>query len=298
MKLALVVLNYNSAEDTLFCVKQLCSLRHSTSKYGDYHIIIVDNASTDNSYQEILDTFGGRSDISIIKSERNLGYSAGNNIGMKYAIEKYNVDVIGILNPDVIIPKFDVLESMCNALDNNPKIAIVGACTINSENEYNPNFSGWDIPSKKNLILNHFLINNRYKSIKTRPLIKPYLMQVECVAGCFFLANAKIMQELDFLDENVFLYNEENILGIKCKQKGYMEAIVLDQFYIHNHKKEKKSTVTFKKKINATTNQYKSRKYLCKKYYSKALLPMLGIVEVLNKIYLALAYIKCKITNN
>lgn len=117
------------------------------------------------------------------------------------------------------------------------------------------------------------------------------LARVECVAGCFFLAKVSCLDAVGFLDENVFLYNEENILGIRCRQNGFMEVLATDLFYRHNHAKIRRD-LSFREKIRATHFSYQSRKYLCKTYYRSKGLLMIWLVERLNKIWLAFAYIK------
>lgn len=285
-KIGLVILNYNSADDTIDCVKRLISFGKT------YRIIVVDNCSTDDSASKIADELSHLDRVDIIYSDCNRGYSAGNNLGIKYAISKYGVDVIGILNPDVIISKSTVIDNICKVLMSNENYAVAGGVTLNAEREYNINFGCWNIPTSKELVCNHSLLKKRSVKNRSLKMVEDNIALTECVAGCFFLAKAAVMEKIGLLDENVFLYNEENILGIKCKRAGYKEIVVLDQFYIHNHKYRKKEKIPFRKKITITKNSYMSRKYLCRTYYSKKLLPLLWFVEMLNRFYLMLCYIK------
>ncbi len=290
--LALIILNYNSADDTIICVRKLIEFDEP------YHIIIVDNQSTDNSLMKITAAVGPYKNIDIIQSKNNGGYSAGNNYGIRFAKEKYNVRYVAILNPDVLIPDINVFTRLLDVLERNERVAVIGASVINAENEYNPNLSCWNIPSPKDLVLDHFLLNRRKFKSRNFKLIEKAVAQVECVAGCFFIARLEALENVGLLDENVFLYNEENILGIKLKKAGYIEAVALDVFYIHNHKYKRRTVdVSFRKKIQTTSNGYHSRKYLCSKYYSKRYLPFLWCVEQLNKCYLIVAYFKNKVAN-
>lgn len=290
--LALIILNYNSTEDTILCVNQLLSFK------SDFHIIIVDNLSPDGSYSKLRTVLEGLPFVDLIQAPSNGGYSSGNNLGIRYAASHYSIKVIGILNPDVYIPSLDILKNMKSALMSNDKYAIIGGSALNGNGDYNPNSSAWSIPSSTDLIRNHFILNQRHTKVQTLKMIGNGLAQAECVVGCFFLARLSVIQELGFLDENVFLYNEENILGIKCKRKGYMELVALDQFYIHNHKEHSVQKLSLKKLISASKIGYQSRQYLCKTYYSPRLLPLLWMVEMGNRMYLFLSYIKNRIKPN
>lgn len=288
-ELSIIILNYNCYSDVIICIDTIINSGLCMN------IIVVDNNSSDNSYDILREYYKGHSNISFILNQCNGGYSYGNNVGIKYAINNFHAQYIGVLNPDIIITDPDIFIEMCSALNRNEKLAIVGGSALNANKEFNPNNSGWNIPTTAELLRYHFLINDRKKKKVEWKIIDKNLAKVECVAGCFFVAKADILTELGFLDENVFLYNEENILGIKCKNQGYLEGILLDRFYIHNHKHNKNKEETLRKKITATKNVYESTKYLCRMYYSKWLIPILSIIEAFNRCYLFLAYIKNRI---
>lgn len=286
--LALIILNYKSVDDTFTCVEQLLSFQEK------FHIIVVDNHSPDDSFARISEKYKDIDQVDVVDTGENRGYSAGNNFGIHYAMDRYHVDTIAILNPDVWIPNVNVLRVMLEKLYWDDSFAVIGASVINKDETYNPAYSSWDIPSNRQVISGQFLKSNRYKKARTVPIIAPNLAQVECVAGCFFMAKVSHLEQIGYLDENVFLYNEENILGIRCKRQGYKEVLAVDQFYYHNHKKSK-APLPFRKKVTINKNAYISRKYLCKTYYSKALLPWIWCAEMINRIYLTGCYFYDKI---
>ena len=259
--LSLVVLNYNSAHDTLYCVEKLLSFG------SDFHIIVVDNMSPDGSFDEIKEKLGGSEQVDVIQSDRNGGYSYGNNFGMRYAIEHYGSTVLGILNPDVIIPRLEVISVMKEQLESDPTFAVIGGASIPVNGIYNPNYFGWKIPTALQLLNFHSVIkgvSGRYRTAVNYQMIGERLAQIDCIQGCYYLVKTHVMQEIGFLDENVFMYHEENILGIKLKRKGYKEVLALDQFYIHNHRKFKHQRKPFLEKVRTSKSFYKSAKYLMK----------------------------------
>ena len=86
---------------------------------------------------------------------------------------------------------------------------------------------------------------------------------VEAVHGSFFIFKKTILENDLLFDNNVFLYYEENILGIKLKNKKLLAAINLDDIYYHNHKYKEE---TLKKIINTSKNRRNSQQYFMKHY--------------------------------
>ena len=94
MKTAIIILNYNDLETT----KNMLNL------IKDYKIldliVIVDNKSLDNSYQELKKFENSK--IKVLETDKNLGYAYGNNYGLNY-LENKNIDNVIISNPDVLV---------------------------------------------------------------------------------------------------------------------------------------------------------------------------------------------------
>lgn len=98
-KIIFVILHYLTYEDTIECVESITN----NINYKNYEIIIVDNASKNGSYEAIEDKFRYSEKIYIIKSNKNLGFAKGNNIGYKFAKNNLNADFIITINNDTII---------------------------------------------------------------------------------------------------------------------------------------------------------------------------------------------------
>lgn len=287
LDLTMIVLNYNSEKDTVNCVESLIKLENS------FNIVIVDNCSSDDSFFRLNKRYEKFSNVNVIKSECNGGYSAGNNYGMKYAIEKYCAKYLGIINPDVIINDKELIPKLIHYMEIYSDCVVIGGATQDPNGRFDINKAAWNVPTVFELIIDHLLFIKRKKSLNSS-YISEHLMKVDCVAGCFFLTKTDFMTNIKFLDESVFLYNEENILGIKCKLYGKYEAIYTKGFYIHNHM-QKHIEMPLKRKVLATKNAYESSKTLIKKYYSIIFVPFLTFAEILNRGYLLLAFFYGKI---
>lgn len=95
-EIGIVILNYKNYHETIACVKSLL-----LQKGILMHIVIVDNGSDNDSYEELLDIFKCYDNIQILKSDKNLGYAKGNNIGIKYLLIQ-NIKNIFVANSDLL----------------------------------------------------------------------------------------------------------------------------------------------------------------------------------------------------
>lgn len=225
---ACIILNYNDWELT----KQLAN---NISNYESINeVIVVDNCSSDNSYNELCKIKSDK--IIVIKSESNLGYGFGNNIGADFAIENYNSDYLLISNPDVIFTD-DFVRKLLLVYEQDPNCAVVSGVQLDANGEYR--WSAWPISSKKEWLLRlipyieHNYVQSVHEAYHQKKNSGDLLWKVDCVSGALFMIDAKKFMKVGGYDPNIFLYLEENILGLKLKQAGYNSYIVLNCEYNH-----------------------------------------------------------------
>ena len=176
--LAMIVLNYNSGQDATICVKKLLKA------YESLRIVIVDNCSTDGSYEVLREHFRDAGTVDVIQTPGNAGYSAGNNYGMKYAIGKYGVRYLGIANPDVIIDNPDLLPRMLRFLESHPDCGVIGGATQDPDGVFDIRKAAWNIPTPFRLVTDHLLFVRR-KQLPVSTPIEDRFVRVDCIAGCF-----------------------------------------------------------------------------------------------------------------
>lgn len=231
-ELAFVVLNYNSSDITVKCVDNLLSFSM------DFHIVIVDNSSPDNSFLKLKDYYSGMC-VDVIKSNSNNGYSAGNNIGIRFAEENYGVKYIAIVNPDVIIPEKCIVEELLATLTENDRCAVVGAMPVENL-EATLSHAAWPIPTESEFIKSKSIF---YRKKIADIRITKNVMRVDCVAGCFFIITMEALRNIGYLDEDIFMYDEEILLGYNLKKEGFYELLRTDLRYYHNHIRGKSPTL-------------------------------------------------------
>lgn len=260
--ISLVVLNYNDAMETINFVNSI-----KENKYLD-NIIIVDNASLDNSIEKIRNSFIKSSKIHILESKKNGGYASGNNIGLKYAIKKLNSDYIIISNPDVRISNEKTIKEMKLVFEKMNKIGVVAPKMNTSKNNNEEDIAAWKLPSLMDDIILSLgvlrkLIGNPVTYKKSYLSSKKHL-EVEVLPGSFFMVSKKSITEVDLLDEATFLYGEERILGYKMKKLGYREILITDNEYLHFHGQTISKNI--KNELNKLKLLNKSRYYYQKRY--------------------------------
>ena len=134
MKIAYVILHYNSFDVTCNCIESILKIKNSGSQ-----IVVIDNFSNNNSGEELIKKYAKCDDIKIIINKENIGFARGNNIGYSYAKNEAKADSIVILNNDVIITQknFENKIEEITKIDNN--IAIIAPKIINNkERNQNP----------------------------------------------------------------------------------------------------------------------------------------------------------------
>ncbi|MBR1376600.1 MAG: glycosyltransferase family 2 protein [Bacilli bacterium] len=270
----LLIVNYNDYDSTSKLIDNV----------KDYKILdlvlVVDNKSTDGSYKR-LKAFENKK-IKVIETESNKGYGYAINYGAKYVIDNYKDSNLIVSNADIIIKDETDLKLLISDLD---KYDVV-APTINTNGDIS---RGWMLPSPMldiglNLVYFHKLLEKKYMYYKDTHY-KGDITRVDVVSGCFFLIKTSTLESIDYFDENIFLYYEENILSSKLNKKN----IVIDNRVeiIHNHSVTIDKNI---KKINKYKELKKSQRYF-EKYYNNANIFELILLFLTNKISLIIYYI-------
>lgn len=109
MRVSYVILHYLAIDDTIECVDSILDNVLPYTEH-DINIVAVDNGSPDDSYATLKARYGSRDDIYILRSEENLGFARGNNIGFQYAKHQLHSDFIVLMNNDTVITQHDFTE--------------------------------------------------------------------------------------------------------------------------------------------------------------------------------------------
>lgn len=253
---ALIVLNYNDYETTEKYIK-------TVREYDVLDkIVVVDNCSTDNSFEKLLQFASSK--IDVIKTDSNKGYASGNNYGFYHIVKNYKMDYVIISNPDVEFAA-EIVDVMINQMKQSSNIGMI-SCKMNCTSGINTPIA-WKIPRYwdcvlENLIILKKIIGNRLEYKESH--FNNQLCVVDVIPGSFFMMPVDVFKEVEGFDESTFLYYEENMLAYKLLERGYKEYIIGDKEYIHRH------SISINKNINSVKRRlqiaYESRCIYCKKY--------------------------------
>lgn len=246
---AIILVNYNGYEDTIRCLESFREV-----SYKNYCIYIVDNGSSNNSYSVLKEYCGCNEDIKtkIIKSTENLGFSGGNNIGIKEALSG-GADYILLLNNDTVVtPNF--LDVLVSNADENTIVA--------------PRMMYW---KQKNIVWYgggrlsrtlgrawHDNINKEFdRDIDTRH------KEVTFISGCCMLIHRAILNKIGLLEEKYFLYYEDTEYCWRALNNGIRLYYVGDSVIFHNV-----SSSTGHNSYLMNYYKIRNRMYLIKEYVS------------------------------
>ena len=207
---SIIVLNYNGRQDTMACLR---SLEHLT--YSRASTIMVDNASSDGTAEAVRLAYPN---VTVIETGTNLGFTGGNNIAIKYALE-HGADYVLLLNNDTIVAP-DFLNVMVEVMEQDPTIGVTGPMIYYHNNPETIWTAGGNIDWKHgttNMIgLNEMDVSQFGLSPTT----------VDFVSGCALLARRNVWEKIGMLDDKFFMYYEETEWCVRATRAGFKIALV------------------------------------------------------------------------
>ena len=254
---SIIILNYNAGQLLFDCIKSLLK-----TKYGNYEIVIVDNASNDKSYKKCKEKYP---QIQIIENGENLGYCEGNNIG----IRKAKGEFIVILNPDTIVEPEWLTE-------------LFAAYEKNGEGLYQPKLLTTTdhsiLMSTGNMIQIFGFGYSRGKGEKDDKRFDK-IEVIGYASGTCLFTSVKILKKLNMLDSFLFAYHDDLDLGWRAALQGIKSYYVPKSIVYHPPE-----GYSFKWSSYKFYLLERNRQYCLLTHYSRStffkMIPALFIVEI------------------
>ena len=204
-RLAIIVLNWNCADDAIKCTESLLKQTLLTD------VILVDNHSKTESLKQLENFVSNKNDsrITLLKNDVNSGYSGGNNFGFKFAL-KNGYEYIGTLNPDAIAD-YKWTKNLVSSLDTNEEVGIVGGILARSDKKHTDStgdfYTTWGIPSPR----------GRNQLLTTAPKNEELVFGI---TGGGFITRSRVLKNIGLFDEEFFMYFEDVDFCFRAQLSG------------------------------------------------------------------------------
>ena len=207
-KVCIIILNWNGKELLKDCLSSLFKL----TDYPNYKVIVVDNGSTDGSVEFIKRNF---KKADVLALDKNYGFSKGNNIGIKYALKKYNPKYILLLNNDTKIIQRDWLAKLVETAESDEKIGIVGPKLIYPDGRIQ---HVWTIVNPYRL--SFFITHPKRGKVDNDKL--SIIKVVDALSAACMLVKRSVIEKIGLLDENFTPFWLEDIdFSLRAKNQKF-----------------------------------------------------------------------------
>lgn len=222
---AAVIVTWNGRA---YAVECLDSLRHNASGLT-LQTIVVDNASTDGTPEAVREQFP---EVQLVQADTNLGFSKGNNLGMRLA----DADYVCLINSDVVVPP-QCLENMLAFMERNPDIGMLGPKMVA------PDGRTGDSVMRLPTVWNSFCCAMGFHRIfPTAKWLNGFMMSefpydrtadVEVLTGWFWMIRKSALEEVGGLDEQFFMYGEDIDWSYRFLKAGWRVVFYADAWALH-----------------------------------------------------------------
>jgi len=200
----LLILTWNRRDDVLRCAASLERLT-----YPNYLAVVIDNASSDDSVEALRARFP---DLTVLRNDANLGYAGGNNVGLRWALER-GADYALIINSDTEVTP-DMIDSMVRSAEADPRIGVVGCRNLLMEDPSRL-WGAYGV-----LTYGPFVVRAAGQGEADGPAWRQQ-RDVDWVIGNGYLWRRSTLEKVGLLDESFFGYHEDVDWCLRARAAGY-----------------------------------------------------------------------------
>lgn len=225
---SLIIVNYNACDCIVACVSSALSQVDE--------VIVVDNASRDDSLAQLQAEFPGDRQLKIIYNQENLGFAAACNIGAEHSTSTN----LFFLNPDCVL-KPDSVKHLVRVLDDDPDVGMVGGLLLNPDGTEQAG-GRRAIPTPWRSFVRAFGLSRfagrwprlffdfhlHKQPLPTQPI------EVEAISGACMLVRRAAMQDVGRWDEGYFLHCEDLDFSMTLRRKGWKIMFAPEARIVHD----------------------------------------------------------------
>ena len=213
---AIILVNYNGAIDTINCIKSLSEMTGI-----DYEIIVVDNCSSDDSLVK-LKKAQEMYHFTLLQADYNNGFSAGNNIGIEHAL---NADYYLLLNNDTVVEP-DFLKKLLDEFEKNSHCGAAISKILYYSQPDTIWYAGGSL-SPRTARSEHYHFNEKDNKKDTLP------KKVTFASGCCLCISKDVIRTIGLLNEDFFLYEEDAEFCWRIIEAGFEIVYVPESVIYH-----------------------------------------------------------------
>ena len=220
--LSIILVNWNTRDLLLGCLRALAAAVADLRA----EVLVVDNASTDDSVESVAREFPT---ARIIRNDKNVGFAAANNQALRMAGGRYAL----LLNTDTL-PDPESLKHLVAFADAHPRAGMIGAMLLNPDGSFQASYA--DFPS---LIGETLLLLGLARKVKGPhfpnhgPLESQEARRCDWVQGACLLVRREALADIGLMDESYFMYTEETDWCAECWKAGWEVWYTPDARIVH-----------------------------------------------------------------
>lgn len=269
LALSVIILSYNVRDLLALAIRTARAAAHDI----DAEIIVVDNDSADGSAEMVEERFP---DVTLIRSGGNIGFAAGNNVGMREARGRY----VLLLNPDVLVHP-NAFKTLVAYLDAHPGTGAAGGRIIRPDGTPDPSAKrGFPSPSAafyRMVGLSYlFPRSSRFGRYNLTFMDDESQSDVDALSGCFMCVRREVIDAVGGLDEEFFMYGEDLDWSYRIREAGWKIAYLPDAEIVHFKGESTRSLPKFRQLYEF----HRAMHLFVKKHIAKKQNPVvLGLIE-------------------
>lgn len=266
-QLTLIIVSYNTADLTTACIKSIINTGmlnqvQRNDKIPSLELIIIDNASSDNSIKLIKNLLENQTSLTnwqVISNKSNVGFAKANNQAIKIAQGEYFL----LLNSDTVVQPEAIVNLLQFAQESNPSIGLIAASLLNPNHTYQP--QGGFFPSLLTLAIQQFflddlpLVGRFLPSLQFRYRRAEDVQNADWVGGTALLIKQSVIDKIGLLDESIFMYAEDIDYCYRAKQAGFQAVIYHQSQIMHLGSGSSSSASAIRGEVRGVLNFF--RKY-------------------------------------
>lgn len=236
-RIAIIVVHYNTDEDTNQC---LASLTKISKKGWQQKVYVVDNGSKE---LYLAPKLRGLKDLEVLRSESNLGFTGGTNLGIEHALSEFEADFVLLLNSDTLVEK-NFLKHLYQAAKDQPDSGLLNPLVFFArEYEYHQHsyqsldlgkviwFAGGSI-DWEHLVGFHRGVDELDRD-QFASGYNP--LESQFATGCCLLIKREVIETIGYMDESFFLYWEDVDYSLRARKAGFKISLVPDSIIWHKN---------------------------------------------------------------